>query len=426
MNTNINTFNERLQIATGKFSNNIIIQSIANGMIKILPISIVGSIAAILSNLGIPAYQKFIDAHQITPVIKLGTTMTIGLISLYVIIALANEMASILKQNKANAIILSLMVFFLLTPLSVFEQGEKSFTTFDITYLGSKGMFVGMVVALATTRLYAFIIEKKWTIKMPDAIPPHISNSFTALIPAVVIGVAAILVNGLFTMTSYKNIHDFIYTVLQQPLSNLGASIWTLLFILFIGEVLWFFGIHGSLATSAILYTLYQPSEAANLAAYSAGDALPYIITMTFISVMKGPRHFALALLLLVYTKSKHLKSVGKIAIGPGVFGISEPMKFGIPMVLNPVLFVPMALAPVISTAIAYVATVLEIIPRANGVTFPWQIPFISGVIIGDWRTGLLQILQIVVIIALYIPFIKYLDKQTLKQEQSYVVEKEA
>lgn len=389
-------------------------------MIKILPISIVGSIAAILSNLGIPAYQNFIDDHGITSIIKLGTTMTVGLISIYVIIALVNEMASILKQNQGNSILLSLMVFFIMTPLSVFEAGDKSVTTFDITYLGSKGMFVGMIVALATTRLYAFIIEKKWTIKMPDSIPPHISNAFTALIPAVVLGVAAIVLNGLFTKTSYGNVHDFIYTILQQPLQNIGGSLWALLFILLIAEILWFFGIHGSLAVSAILYTLYQPTEVANLAAYSAGDHLPYIITMTFISVMKGPRHFALALILLVVCKSKHLKSVGKIAITPGIFGISEPMKFGIPMVLNPVLFIPMALAPVISTALAYFATLLDIIPRANGVTFPWQIPFISGVIIGDWRTGLMQIFQIVVIIILYIPFIKYLDKRTLIEENSY------
>ena len=140
---------------------------------------------------------------------------------------------------------------------------------------------------------------------------------------------------------------------------------------------------------------------------------------MSFINTLKGPRHFALALLLLLLCRSKHLKSVGKIAIVPGFFGISEPMKFGIPMVLNPVLFIPMTLAPVISIAMAYFATLLNMIPRANGVTFPWNIPFFSGLVVGDWRTGVLQILQVIVVMALYYPFIKYLDKQNLLDEKT-------
>lgn len=231
------------------------------------------------------------------------------------------------------------------------------------------------------------------------------------------IGLISLVIFGILQSTSFGNIHDLIYTLLQAPLQNLGGSIWMLLFLIFLSEFLWFFGIHGSLATSAILYTLYQAPEIQNLAAFSTGEDLPNIITMTFINTLKGPRHFALALLLIIICKSAHLKSVGKIAIIPGFFGISEPMKFGIPMVLNPVLFVPMCLAPVISISMAYAATIMNWIPRANGVTFPWNIPFISGLVIGDWRTGVLQLFQVIVVMALYYPFIKFLDKQNLEGE---------
>src|SRR5699024_2913234 len=157
-----------------------------------------------------------------------------------------------------------------------------------------------------------------------------------------IFGAGAIAIYGVFSKTSFGNIHDFIYILLQEPLQHLGGSIWALLFLMFFSEFLWFFGIHGSMATAAILNALYQPLEIQNLAAYSAGEELPNIITMSFINTLKGPRHFALALLLLLICRSHHLKSVGKVAIVPGFFGISEPMKFGIPMVLNPVLFIPM------------------------------------------------------------------------------------
>lgn len=410
-------FASKLSSGMGKFSQNPVILAISNGMVRILPVTMVGSICAILSNLGIPAFQNFIDNLGITSVLKIGTTMTTNLISVYVLLALSYEMARNLKIEKITAVLLSAMSFFILTPLGKFEVGEKKISAFDITYLGSKGMFVAMIIALAIPGIYAFLTEKNITIKLPDSVPPSVANSFSALIPAIIIGAISLILSGVFSSTEFANIHDFIYTILQAPLENLGGSIWALLFLMFISEVLWFFGIHGSLVTSAILYTLYQPLEIQNLAAFSEGEALPNILTMTFINTMKGPRHFALALLLLLICRSQHLKAVGKIAIVPGFFGISEPMKFGIPMVLNPVLFIPMTLAPVISIAIAYGATVLNLIPRANGVTFPWNIPFISGLITGDWRTGVVQIIQVVVVMALYYPFIKFLDKQNLEGE---------
>lgn len=419
MKVNVNSFSEKFQVAMGKFSTNIIVMTIANGMIKLLPITMVGSICAILSNLGIPGYQDFIDGAGITPIIKLGTTMTTNLISVYVLASLSIEMAKMLKSDIISAVLISFMSFFIVTPLGSFDIKDGKVSAFDISYLGSKGMFVAMIVALLCTYSYYFLTKKKITIKLPDNVPPTVATSFAALLPAMIIGAVTILIAGFISFTSFGNVHDFIYQLLQTPLQKLGSSIWALLFLMFFSEVLWFFGIHGSLATSAILYALYQPLELQNLAAFSAGQHLPNIITMSFINTLKGPRHFALALLLLLLCRSKHLKSVGKIAIVPGFFGISEPMKFGIPMVLNPVLFIPMTLAPVISIAMAYFATLLNMIPRANGVTFPWNIPFFSGLVVGDWRTGVLQILQVIVVMALYYPFIKYLDKQNLLDEQT-------
>lgn len=161
-----------------------------------------------------------------------------------------------------------------------------------------------------------------------------------------------------------------LYTLIEIPLEHLGRSIWALLFLLFLSEVLWFFGIHGSMATSAITYTLYQPLELQNLAAFSAGHAL---------------------------------------------FGISEPMKFGIPMTLT----------PVVNVGLAYLATWLNLIPRMTGIRVPWNFLIISGLIAGDWRTAILQVLQFIIDLAMYYPFVKFLDNQMMKRELDGVAEGE-
>jgi len=261
---------------------------------------------------------------------------------------------------------------------------------------------------------------------MPASVPPAVSTSFTALIPAIIIGAGVLVIRFLFTLTPWNDIHNMLYTLIQTPLEHLGRSIWALLFLLFLSEVLWFFGIHGSMATSAITYTLYQPLELQNLAAFSAGHALPNIITLSFIDVFKGSRHLALAVLLLIICHSRHMKSVGKVAVVPALFGISEPMKFGIPMILNPVLFIPMTLTPVVNVAMAYFATYFNLIPRMTGIRIPWNFLIVSGFLAGDWRTAVLQVLQFIVDLAMYYPFVKFLDKQMQKRELDGIAEVES
>lgn len=412
------TFTIKLQTVMGKFASNKILSSISNGMIRLLPVTMVGSICAIFQNLAFTGYQNFIKQTGIANILAAGVAMTTNLISMYVLISLAYEYAGKLDTNKINAVIIVVMSFFLLTPIGNFKVKGSSISGLDLSYLGAKGMFVAMILSILITWIYFKLVQnKKLTIKMPSSVPPAVSNSFTALIPAIIIGAGVLVLRFLMSLTPFGDIHQLLYTIIQSPLEHLGGSIWTLLFLLFFSEVLWFFGIHGSMATSAIVYALYQPLELQNLAAYTHGQALPNIITLSFIDVFKGPRHFALALILLLFCVSKHMKSVGKVAVIPALFGISEPMKFGIPMILNPILFIPMTLTPVVNVGMAYVATFLNWIPRMTGIRCPWNFIIISGLIVGDWRTAVLQVLQLLVDLAMYYPFVKFLDNQMKQKE---------
>ena len=202
MKVNVNSFSEKFQVAMGKFSTNIIVMTIANGMIKLLPITMVGSICAILSNLGILGYQDFIDGAGITPIIKLGTTMTTNLISVYVLVSLSIEIAKMLKSDTISAVLISFMSFFIVIPLGSFDIKDGKVSAFDISYLGSKGMFVAMIVALLCTYSYYFLTKRKITIKLPDSVPPTVATSFAALLPAMIIGAVTILIAGFISFTS--------------------------------------------------------------------------------------------------------------------------------------------------------------------------------------------------------------------------------
>ena len=119
------------------------------------------------------------------------------------------------------------------------------------------------------------------------------------------------------------------------------------------------------------------------------------------------------------------MKTVGKVAVVPALFEISEPMKFGIPMILNPVLFLQMTLTPVVNVAIAYFATYLNLIPRMPGIRIPWNFIIVSGFLAGDWRTAVLQVITFIIDLVMYYPFVKFLDKQMQERELNGVVEAE-
>jgi PTS system cellobiose-specific IIC component len=125
----------------------------------------------------------------------------------------------------------------------------------------------------------------------------------------------------------------------------------------------------------------------------------------------------ALALLLIFLCKSKHMKSVGKVAIVPSLFTITEPMKFGIPMVLNPWLLLPMSLSAVVCELIAYGASVIGFLPVVSvnvGRTLP---PIISGLVACGWQGAVIKLIQLVIVILMYIPFLRKVDRDALKKE---------
>lgn len=417
---NIKEFGKIINKGVTKFSNSIIVKSIANGMARILPVTMVGSVATLLLGLPIESYTTFLANTGFNKILQLGSTMTNDIITLYLVVCISFEMAKLYKKSQINAVCISLLAFFILTPLTVFDLGEgKSAIAMTLTFLGSKGMFIGMITALLATRSYVFFMEHGVKIKMHPSVPRAITSSFESLFPIVFVSILFLFINAMFSFTAFGNAHSFIYAILQKPLEGAGGSLATMLIICLLSEGFWWFGIHGSNVTSAITNTLYLPLAIANAQALATGLPMEHILSAYFLNVYKGPRHLALACVLVFIARSNQLKAIGKVAIVPGAFGISEPMKFGIPMVFNPALLIPMAFAPVVCITLAYFATTIGFLPIV-GINLPWAMPpFISGFIAGGWQGTVIQILQFILVIALYLPFIKFLDKQKCRDEET-------
>ncbi len=408
------SFSQRITMGMGRFASARYVKVISAGMMGIMPISLAGSLFMIITTL------DFMP-QPVKDFCTLGSTVTLNLITIYTLISLTVAMANECKQEVLPSISISFACFLAVTPIEKMfaeaVEGAKTANVISISYLGSRGMFVGIIVALVATRAYSYFIDNNIYIRMPAAVPKGVSKIFQAIVPAFCILFFFLIVDRIIKMTPFENMHDLIYKILQIPLQNLGGSIVSACILYAVSEFLWFFGIHGSNVSNVFLNALFATQAYENAEAVLAGDMPRHVINMFFLESFKGPRALAIAILLVWYCRSQHMKSIGKVAIIPSVFGITEPMKFGIPMVLNVWLIIPMTLAPVISILIAYAATLVGFLPIVSANVSRQLPPLLQGFLVAGWQGALIQLIQLFAIIALYIPFIYRVDKEAKDKE---------
>lgn len=417
-NSKKNSVSQKFSAAMGRFASARYVKVISAGMMGIMPISLAGSIFMIIATLDFmpPAVKDFCT---------LGSTVTLSMITIYTMVSVAYAMARECKQEILPPIIITLASFLAVTPISVMfpemVEGTKPATVININYLGSRGMFVGIIVALVATRLFALFIDKKIYIRMPPAVPKGVSKIFEAIVPAFCILFVFVIIDTIIALTSFGNLHDLIYNILQMPLQNMGDSIISACILYAVSEFLWFFGIHGSNVSNVFLNALFATQAYENAEMVLAGGTPSHIINMFFLESFKGPRALALGILLVWFCKSQHMKNIGRVAIVPSIFGITEPMKFGIPMVLNVWILIPMTFAPVVSVLIAYFASIIGFLPIISANVSRALPPVIQGFVVAGWQGAFIQLLQLAAIIALYLPFIRKIDKDALAKQAEII-----
>lgn len=225
--------------------------------------------------------------------------------------------------------------------------------------------------------------------------------------------------------TEFRNIHEFISTVIRAPIksfiaNNIFGSIITVFAIVF----MWMFGINGEPIVSGLLRPFWFALQEENLDAITKGLAIPNIVTEQFFDLVwigGAGATFIVSVYLMFRAKSKQYREIGKISVLPGLFNINEPILFGLPIVFNPFYAIPFMLGPVVVVIINYLAMHFNIVARPTGVVVPWTTPpIIQGFLItNDISGAILQIIDMLIIIIIWIPFLNIMDKHLYSEEQN-------
>ena len=409
---------------SNKLAANKVLRAISSGFSMLLPIIMVGAVGALLSGLSLDFWQSFITSTGLKPLFGMLTDYTTNMLALYAVFTIGYSLANQLECSKTAPLagILSLLSFLLVIPLGVTAGETRVAAALSTQYFGAAGLFTAMILACVVPYIYNLFIKHHVVIKMPDGVPPQIANGFSAIIPALVIAACAVAVRQLCTLTSYGTLNGLIYGILKTPLGALQSSPLTFVALLLLVNLLWFFGIHGGMVVMPFLSALYTAANLENVAAYAAGQPLPNMITQTwwFVQAQLGGSGgiIGLAFCMVLLAKSQRYKTLGKLAIAPAVCSISEPIVFGFPLVLNPMMLIPMLLSPLCCFTLSYIFTAIGILPYLNGISLSTGTPLIlAGFLAGGWRTAIWQVVLVAIQFVIYLPFFKMMDKQAVAEE---------
>lgn len=420
-------FMDRFIEKVNDFTNNNYMKAISRGMVNTIPFTITGSVVLLLKLIPFGFWQNFlvsVNANFIFDIIQQYST---NFLAVWVVIFISSNLVNSFKYDAVIGAVVSLLSFLILTPIT---QVEEIGSVLSYKWLGTAGMVTAIVVAIFVGRFYVFLMENKVYIRMPDSVPPFIEKSFAAIIPFFIITMSAGIISLLFASTSYESVHGFIYQILAVPLRLLGSNIIGVIIAYMFMNVLWFFGIHGKSVVFGVMAPIWAGYTAENVNAALAGQASPHIIEMGFTRLYAelggAGSSLGLVFAMLLFAKSKQYKAMGRMFSATSVFGISEPVTFGTPMVLNFKFLIPMLLAPTVTLIMGYTLTVLNIIPKLSGITVPTGTPIlIDAFIIGGVPHLLLQLVVIVISVLIYLPFFISADKQALAEEQAQELELE-
>lgn len=381
------------------------------------PITMFGSIVVVINNL-----PFFNDATKgtLSTLFGNGQNATMSIMTVFVTFGIGYYLSKSYDVEGIFGGAVSFASFLILTPFFMTtESGETVTGVLSLDRLGAKGMFIGMIAAFLAAEIYCRVTKRGWQIKMPDGVPPAVTKSFAALIPAIVTLTIFLMINAIMTGVFHANLHDVIYELIQKPLTGLGSSLPATLLALFLVQFLWFFGLHGQIIVNSVMDPIWNTLMLDNLEAYQNGEALPHIVTKPFMetfTVGLGGSGMTLAVVILMafVLKKKQYRDVGRLALAPGIFNVNEPAIFGLPIVLNATILIPWVVAPLVVTTFNYWVMAAGLVPAPTGVSVPWTVPVIaSGVLAtNSWLGGLLQVIDVVLVGMIWYPFLRILDRQ--------------
>ncbi|KPA70298.1 lactose-specific PTS transporter subunit EIIC [Streptococcus suis] len=410
-----------------KISRNPYLRAIRDGFIAAMPVILFSTLFLMVAF--VPNIFGFTWSDEAVAAIMKPYGYTMGIVAVLVAGTTAKSLTDafnrqVPKTNQINFIstmIASISGFLLLASDGI-EGG------FANGYMGTKGLLTAFLAAFITVNIYKVCVKNNVTIRMPDEVPPNVSQAFKDVIPY---ALSIFVLYGIDLVTRQflgTNVAEAILK-LFEPLFTAADGYVGITIIFGAYALFWFVGIHGpSIVEPAIAAITYANIET-NFQLLQAGQHADKILTsgtQMFIVTMGGTgATLVVPFMFMWLTKSKRNKAIGRASVVPTFFGVNEPILFGAPLVLNPVFFVPFILAPIANVWIfKFFVDTLKM--NSFSVNLPWTTPGPLGIVMGTNFAPLafaLAILLVVVDVLIYYPFLKVYDEQILAEEQSGKVE---
>ena len=414
---------ETLKPMFEKVSNNIYLRAIRDGFVSCIPVILFSSLFILVAC--VPEIFDYKWPESISSVLWQAYNYSMGMLGILMVATIAKsltdsintKMPKLRQINDVSVMIVSIICLLLLAVAPV-EGGIST------EFMGTKGLLSAFVVAFTVPNIYKFFVKRNITIKLPDEVPHYIAQTFADLIPLSV----AVLVYWIFGIV-FKETTGMMFGawVLEvfKPLFVAADGYIGVAIIYGAMAMFWFMGIHGPSIVEPAVTAIYIANIEANLQIVSNGGHAVNILTHPtsyFVATIGGTGATLMFCAMCAFiAKSKQLRAVGRASIIPVTFAVNEPILFGAPIVLNPVLFFPFILAPIFNVWIFkfFVDTL-----GMNSFTYilPWTTPAPIGLIIGTGFAKLAFVLAPLLLLVdavLYYPFFRVYDAQLVEKEKA-------
>jgi PTS system cellobiose-specific IIC component len=401
---------DKLYSAMAAFAANRYVDALRSGMASLIPFLLAGSIFLIIAFFPVPAWMQYLQSTGLFGKLLSVVTASYGLLALWLAFNLGRALAEHYRQYEVDPIFTGL-----LCAASFFIVAAP---TGAIDWLGGTGLFVAIPWSFLVTEIVRLMYQYKIYIRLPPQVPPFITRAFRAVLAFAVVFALAFFAAPLPGINLAEAFNKAITPAIKATDTPEMFAIAN--FITVFG---WTFGIH-PLTFAAPFYTFSLPNLEANIKAHAMGLPPPHIFAGTFWYMCQNiggtGNHLALAVLCILFAKSRTAKRIGWLALPPAIFNINEPILFGLPVAWNPILMIPTWVAVTLASYIWGWLAYANVIGRPVAYV-EWSVPsFLNTYLMTlDWRAPLAQFLVGFVLSALiFYPFFRIYDRYLLEQEQ--------
>lgn len=399
--------------------------AIRDGFIAIIPIIMAGAFAILINNLAIPGYQPLMKDIFGAHWKDWGSAVWNGsyaIMSLLVAFTIAYNLGKSRGKDGLATGLVSVGTF-------IIFFGDLAKST---QFFGTNGLLLAIIIALIVGDAMAYLLgNPRLVFKMPEGVPPAVAKSFASLFPSIIVIGLAGLAQAVYQNFVHTSIPQLMLTTIQAPLQGIVSSLPGVLVLIFVIQILWFFGLHGSNMMLPIVNGVLLPLTIKNMHLVAEGKSPIYIVNDQFLNsfVFFGGAGATICLIAAIFIvnrtrkrKSEVQLTLAKLAGLPGIFNINEPIIFGLPICLDAIYLIPFIFIPLFNAVVAYFCLATHLVPLVQ-LEVTWTMPpILSGwLATNSWRGAVLSIILLIIDIAIYIPFVAVAAQRDVKAQDAAI-----